>query len=330
MKISEMKSSKIHIALLSTTLLALGGTGYALAAEAGAVQDRSIVADGTTAKTLDESWRVAADARIEIGNVRGKVDVAGWDKAEASLSGSLGAGSKLEISGDAQHLVLRVEGSKSGWFGGNGPDRDSDLVLHVPRAAALKLDVVGADANVTGIAGKSLEANSVSGTLVLASGAPEVEIDSVSGEVKFTASAPSAAPRAHLQTVSGDIDAKGLGGRVKLETVSGNIGFDSAQVQELETGTVSGDARIRTTLAAHGRMQLESMSGNIRLRLPAALSAHVEASTFSGSIGSDYGKVQDKGHGPGSSLDTRVGDGDAQIHVESFSGDIELRKQGGR
>jgi hypothetical protein len=329
MKISGMKSSKIHIALLSTTLLTLNGVGCVLAAEAGAVQDRSIVADGATAKTLDESWRVAADARIEIGNVRGKVDVSGWDKAETSLSGSLGAGSKLEISGDAQHLVLRVEGSKSGWFGGNGPDRDSDLVLHVPHAAALKLDVVSADASVTGVAGKSLDVDGVSGKLNLSSGASEVDVNSVSGEVAFSASAPSAATRAHLQTVSSDIDAKGLGGRVKLETVSGNIGFDSAQVQELETGTVSGDARIQAAPAAHGRIQLESMSGNIRLRLPAVLSAHVEVQTFSGDISSDYGNVQNKERGPGSSLDARVGDGDAQIHVESFSGDIELRKQGG-
>ena len=330
MKISGMKSKKFHIALLSTTLLALAGAVSAQAAEAGAVQDRSIVADGTTAKTLDESWRVAVDVRIEVGNVRGKIDVTGWDKAQVQLSGSLGAGSKLEISGDAQHLALRVEGTGSGrWFGRNGPDHDSDLVLHVPRAAALKLEVVSADASVSGIAGKSLNVDGVSGKLTLSSNAPEVEINNVSGEVKFTASAPSAATRAHLQTVSGDIDAKGLGGRVKLETVSGNIGFDSAQVQELETGTVSGDVRINAAPAAHGRMQLESMSGNIRLRLPAALSAHVEASTFSGSIGSDYGAVQDKGHGPGSSLDARVGEGDTQIHVESFSGDIELRKQGG-
>ena len=118
------------------------------------------------------------------------------------------------------------------------------------------------------------------------------------------------------------------------------VGTDRARAEELTQGLRAGVAEAvelpprkrilypRRT-RPHGRMQLESMSGDIRLRLPAALSAHVEATTFSGSIGSDYGAVQDKGHGPGSNLDARVGEGDTQIHVESFSGDIELRKQGG-
>ena len=59
---------------------------------------------------------------------------------------------------------------------------------------------------------------------------------------------------------------------------------------------------------------------------PANLSAHVDASTFSGDIHSDFGKAQTKEHGPGSSLDAKVGDGDAQIEMQSFSGDLELRK----
>ena len=54
--------------------------------------------------------------------------------------------------------------------------------------------------------------------------------------------------------------------------------------------------------------------------------AHVDASTFSGDIHSDFGKVQTKDRGPGSSLDAKVGNGDAQIDMQSFSGSLELRK----
>ena len=105
--------------------------------------------------------------------------------------------------------------------------------------------------------------------------------------------------------------------------------LNAGPVQELETGTVSGDERIQLVPAPHAHLSLESMSGDIGLRLPATLSAHVEAQTFSGNIESDFGKVQNKRRGPGSSLDARVGDGDAQISVQSFSGGIQLRKQGG-
>jgi Putative adhesin len=320
-----MKLNNFHIALFSTSLLCLAGLGHA--ADAGPPQSQTITAD--TTKTLDQAWRVAADGYVEIDNVRGSVVVTGWDQAQVKLTGSLGADSKLEISGDERQLALRVVGTRSGWFGGNGPDHDSDLILNVPRGVALKVGVVSADATVSGVAGKSLDVDSVSGRLRLASDAPEIDVNSVSGEVTFAAAQANAAAHAHIQTVSGNIDASRLGGRIKLETVSGDINLDAGQVQELETGTVSGDARLKLVPAAHAHLSLESMSGDIRMQLPAALSAHVEAKTFSGNVSSDYGKVQHQEHGPGSSLDARVGDGDAQITAQSFSGNIEFRNQGG-
>ncbi len=319
-----MKLSNFHIALFSTSLC-LTGVGHT--ADVGAPQSQTITAD--TAKALDQAWRVAADGYVEVDNVRGSVVVTGWDQAQVKLTGNLGADSKLEISGDERHLALRVSGTRTGWFGGNGPDHDSDLVLNVPRGVALKVGVVSADATVSGVAGKSLDVDGVSGKLRLASDAPDIDVNSVSGDVTFAAAQSNAAAHAHLQTVSGNIDASKLGGRVKLETVSGDITLESSQVQELETGTVSGDARLKLVPAAHAHLTLESMSGDIRLQLPAALSAHVEAKTFSGNVSSDYGKVQHQEHGPGSSLDARVGDGDAQINAQSFSGNIEFRNQGG-
>jgi hypothetical protein len=326
-RVHIMQRNYLYIAIFST-MLQSAAAHQALAAETGAPQSQTIVADSGE-KTLDLSWNVAADARIEIDNVRGSVVVTGRDQTLVKLGGSLGAGSRLEVSGDAQHLVFHVGGSKSGWFGGNGPDSDSDLVVTVPRNAVLKVGVVSADASVSGTVGKSIDVSGVSGKLTVSSDAPQIDVNNVSGDVVFVASQPNAAARAHLQTVSGNISASKLGGRVKLETVSGDIGLDTGEVQELETGTVSGDVRIKATPAAHAHMALESMSGDIHLQLPGALSAHVEAQTFSGSISSDFGKVQEKDRGPGSSLDAHVGDGDAQIKAQSFSGDIQLRKQGG-
>jgi DUF4097 and DUF4098 domain-containing protein YvlB len=319
-----MKLNNIHIALFSTAALSLAGA--ACAADAIAPQNQTIVAE-TATKTLDQSWLVAGDGRIEIDNVRGSVAVHGWDQSQVKLSGNLGGGSKLEISGDEHHLVLRVDGSGRGLFGSNGPDHDSDLVVNVPRAASLKVGVVSADATVSGVSGKSLDVDGVSGKLSVASDAPEIDINNVSGEIVFAASQPNVATHAHLQTVSGDIDARKLGGRIKLETVSGDIVLEAGQVQDLETGTVSGDVRLQLVPGSHAHLSMESMSGEIGVRLPAALSAHVEAQTFSGNIESDYGKVQRKEHGPGSSLDAHIGDGDAQISAQSFSGSIRLRKQ---
>ena len=315
-----MKKYTLHFAV-AAALFAAAGSTFA----ADNVEPRTIVAD-SGGKDLRESWSIAADARVEISNVRGTVAVSAWDKAEVSLDGSLGSDSKLDISGDAGHLTLKVMGEKDSWVHGNGPNSDSDLVLRVPRTAALDVSVVSADANVTGVGGKTLEVASVSGGVTVSAGAPDVDVNSVSGDVTF-ANGAAAMTRAHLQTVSGNINAKGLAGHIKVETVSGDMVVSAGSVQDLEAGTVSGDANLTFAPAGHASVKLESMSGDLRVHLPASVSAHIEATTFSGGIDSDFGKVKTQEMGPGSSLDAQAGAGDARINAQSFSGSIELRKQ---
>ena len=316
-----MKTNIIRIAVIC---MLLAGTGSALADASAAYSD---ISAGAAAKPLDSTWSVAADGRIEIGNVRGKVTVTGWDQPQVKLEGTLGAGSTLAVSGGPDRLSLRVKSAESGWFGSGGPRHDSVLVLHVPRTVALEVNVVSADASVTDVAGRSLKVGSVSGNVDVSAAAPQIDVDSVSGDVKLSAPSPNPAASAHLQTVSGDIRAKNLAGRIKLETVSGSMDCACGAVRELNTGSVSGDADIAVAPEAHAHLHLEAMSGSIRLHLPAALSAHIDASTFSGSIRSDFGAVQEKEYGPGSNLKAQIGAGDADVSLEAFSGDIELRKQ---
>ena len=317
-----MKKNIIHIAAWCALLV---GAGSAFAASPASTY--TDIPAGTSTQPLASTWPIAAEGRVDIGNVRGKVTVTGWDQSQVKLEGTLGAGSTLAVSGGADRLSLRVKSTESGWFGSNGPRHDSVLILHVPRNAALEVDVVSADASVADMAGKSLKVGSVSGDLDLTSAASDIDVDSVSGDVKLDAPNPNPAARTHLQTVSGEIRAKGLAGRIKLETVSGGMDCACGAVSELNTGSISGDADITVAPAASARLHLESMSGSILLHLPAALSARIDAATFSGSIHSDFGAVQDKEYGPGSNLKAQIGGGDADISVEAFSGDVQLRKQ---
>ncbi len=303
------------------------GSATAFAADAVNVETHSIVAEGGMSKELHEAWNVSADARIELSNVRGTVTVTTWDKNVADMSGSLGSDSRLDVSGDNGHVVLKVQGVNSSWLHGDGPNSDSDLVLRIPRTAALDVSVVSADAKISGVAGKSLEVSGVSGALTVNSAASDVDLNNVSGDVTLDASSKTAMTHAHLQTVSGNIDAKGLSGRVKLDTVSGDIVMEAGAIDDLEAGTVSGDAKLSFAPSNGAHVKLESMSGDLRVHLPAAVSAHIEAKTFSGGIDSDFGKVQSKSMGPGSSLDAQAGNGDAKISAESFSGNIEVRRQ---
>ena len=271
----------------------------------------------------------SAQTRVEVHNVRGSVTITAWDRNEIALGGSLGEGSKLEVSGSPDHLIVRVanpDGSSGwSWWGGNrGPREDTILSLSVPRAAAVEVEAVSADARIEGLVGsREIEVDSVSGDVRVQARGERFGLQSVSGDIEASGSAQ----RAHVETVSGDVTASGLDGEITVETVSGRVKAVGAGVTRLEAGTVSGDLDFDLGVAPGARIEVETMSGDVTLRVPADLSARIEASTFSGSIRSDIGTVEEEEHGPGSSLKATAGSGEGSINLESFSGDIELRKR---
>ena len=276
---------------------------------------------------INESRPVNADARIDVSNIKGSVTVSGWDKPEVAISGTLGDGAKsLAIGGGADHLTIKVQPpDKQGWFSWGADTRmgDSVLAIKVPKSAEMKIDVVSADVNLSGVAGRSLHVNSVSGKLRLDSEAKEVELESVSGNIDLT----GAADHAHLESVSGNIRARGLNGQIKFDTVSGDIDAENGSYREINAGTVSGDVNLQGKPDDNARIDVQTMSGDVHLTLPADASARLRASSFSGSIRSDFGAAKEPDHGPGSSLDTSIGTGTGRVKIETFSGDIEMRKQ---
>ncbi|HET9482561.1 MAG TPA: DUF4097 family beta strand repeat-containing protein [Xanthomonadales bacterium] len=277
------------------------------------------------AKPITGSHAATANARVEITNVRGRVDVRGWERNEVSVEGSLGEGSKFSLTGSDDHLVVRVESEKGNWswWGGSGPREDTVLTVRVPRGAAIDVNTVSADVDVEGIAGaRELEVESVSGDQRVRADSERVELASVSGDVEFE----GAAQTVSFETVSGDVEASRVAGRIEAESVSGRIVVEAGEVTDVNAATVSGDVELRATALGSGRIKIESMSGEVDLSIPADASARIEAESFSGSITSDFGTVEEEEHGPGSSLSAVAGKGDAQITLESFSGDVTLRR----
>lgn len=276
---------------------------------------------------ISQSRAVNADARIDVSNVKGSVTVTGWNKPEVAISGTLGEGAKgLSVQGGAGHLTIKVEPpDKLGWFSWGADTRMGDTVLDikVPNTAEMKIAVVSAEVTLTGVGGPLLSVDSVSGKLHLDSTAKAVEIDTVSGNIDLAGSAQ----HTHLGSVSGNIRTHGLGGQIRIETVSGDIDAQNGPYHEVKAGTVSGNIDLRGPPDKQAQVDVQSMSGDVHLYLPADMSARLRASSFSGRIRSDFGAVKEKDHGPGSSLDAISGDGDGQVKIESFSGDIEVRKQ---
>ena len=276
---------------------------------------------------VNESREIDATARVDISNVRGAVTVSAWDQAKVEVTGTLGEGSKgLEITGGGSRLSIEVKGPEdSGWFNWGSRSRMEDTILsiRVPTNAELHIDTVSAEITVTGTAGQLLEAESVSGKVRVDSTARELEISTVSGSVDLS----GRGDRVQVETVSGDIEMRANHSRLKFETVSGNITAATGDYSEFSGSSVSGDISVRGNPIGDARISADTMSGDVRFDMPGDLSARIDAETFSGRIRSDFGTVKEPEHGPGRSLETTIGDGNARMTIETFSGDITIRRE---
>lgn len=277
---------------------------------------------------LDLSHPAAPTAHVTISNVKGEVTITAWNRNEVHVSGQLGDGAApLAIEGSENNLTVNVQAKgHEGWFNWNGENAmgPTTLDVNVPRGASVKVSVVSAPLTMDGIDGGDIEANSVSGRIRINAQTPMLNVVSVSGNVAFSGHAK----QAKLQTVSGDILAPSLGTNVELQTVSGRIQASGGPWEQLDISTVSGDVQLTGGLAADGDMSVDSMSGDVQLQFPALLNGNLHVSTFSGSIHTDFGTPTRPEHGPGSTLDTVAGNGRGKIHIESFSGDVKIRKGG--
>ncbi|MDE2406577.1 MAG: DUF4097 family beta strand repeat protein [Xanthomonadaceae bacterium] len=257
--------------------------------------------------------------RVEVDNVKGKVEVVAWNRPEVQLTGSLGDGvEKLSVEGDARVLRIKVQYPARGRTA-----EPSRLLLQVPLLADLEVNTVSADINVSGVASRELELQSVSGDIT-ANGAPaRGKIGSISGDVRLAINSP----RLRVETVSGDLITQGrLNGEIALETVSGDIRLNTlgSAVRKLSANSVSGDMALELALAEDGEVRMESVSGDLSLKLPANLSAQVAGESFSGTLSAPGAKVRKEEFGPGSSYRVRYGAGKGDIRIQTFSGDARL------
>lgn len=279
----------------------------------------TIALPGMAATPINQTRPLDVRGRVEIENLKGKVEVVAWDRPEVKLAGSLGDGvEKLSVEGDSRVLRIKVL-----YPSRNRNAEPSHLVVQMPLLADLEVETVSADIGVTGMASRELGLESVSGDIV-ANGAPRRgEISSVSGDIRLAMNGPDL----RVETVSGQLIVQGrLDGTVALESVSGDIRLDTLgeRVRKLSASSVSGDMDLGAALAEDGEVRMESVSGDLRLRLPASLSAQVSGESFSGDLAAPGAKIQKEEFGPGSSFRVRYGAGKGDIRMQTFSGDARL------
>jgi DUF4097 and DUF4098 domain-containing protein YvlB len=275
-----------------------------------------VSASALAGQSVDKSWDLDADATISIENVAGNIEIRGWDRNEAQLTGVLGDSvDELEINATSSSLQISVVNR-------NQRNVDStELKLMMPKGATIDASAVSADIDIIGLDNEKLSANSVSGDVDVKAASRRVSIETVSGDLEFSGDTS----RISAETVSGDMNLSGIAGEIEATTVSGDMELQAGLVDSVKLETVSGDVTAAARVSGNGKLSAESMSGDVTIVLPASQDGLFRAQSFSGRISTDFGSVEQARHGPGSHLKYLAGSNGAEVRVESFSGNIRLR-----
>ena len=284
----------------------------------------SLALPALAATPSNETRPLSPTGKVEIENLKGRIDVRVWDRPEVKIEGSLGDGvERLAIEGDRSKLAVRVKYPKRFGMTGNNTE-PTELRLTVPRRANLGIEAVSADIDVQGTAAGKLSVDAVSGDVIVIGAPQKAEVNTVSGNQQLTINTGDAA----VDTVSGDIALRGrFDGEVEFNSVSGDITIVNNRenpVRKLSGSSVSGDMTLSTALARGGEIAVDTLSGELRLTLPRDVSATVTGESFSGDLRVSGAQVQRPKHGPGSSVSHRYGAGEGRITVESFSGSASV------
>lgn len=275
-----------------------------------------VSASAFAGQSVDRNWDIDADATISIENVAGSIEIQGWDRNEAHLTGELGDSvDELEINATGSSLQISVVNR-------NQRNVDStELKLMMPKGATIDASAVSADIDISGLDNEKLSANSVSGDVDVKASSRRVSLETVSGDLEFSGETS----RISAETVSGDMELSGIAGEIEATTVSGDMELQAGLVDSVKLETVSGDVTTVAEVSGNGKLTAESMSGDVTIVLPASQNGLFRAQSFSGRISSDFGSVEKARHGPGSHLKYLAGSNGAEVRVESFSGNIRLK-----
>ena len=197
-----------------------------------------------------------------------------------------------------------------------------DLDITVPAWMALDLSGVYTDVTVEGAKG-SVSVETVQGEVEVSGGEGLVSLSSVQGSVRLR----DAKGRIEVHSVNEDVRISNASGEIKAETVNGEIEMEKVDATNLDASTVNGDVAYDGPIHAGGRYSLSSHNGDITIGVAPSANASVAVSTFSGEFESDF-PVTLTQRTKGKRFNFVLGNGGAQIELESFQGTIRLVRPG--
>ena len=243
-----------------------------------------------------ETYKIPADGSLDVSQIAGDVRITVGRTNEIRVEAIKRV--RHRDADEAKRMLsqLRVDVNQTGGrveirtiyprMTGRNFSASVDYTIVMPLTAAVSIKTISGDVSVNGVRGE-VRAETVSGNVEVIATPNLVLAKAVSGDVH--ARDIGAPVSLTLGTVSGTVTATALKVRtLDAGTVSGNLQLSSLQVERLTAKTVTGDIDFDGGLTRGGRYEFNAHSGGIRLVLANTTGFELDASTFSGSIRSDF------------------------------------------
>jgi hypothetical protein len=263
----------------------------------------------------DTTVAVGPGTRLQLRNLVGDIDVTTWTREAVRIRATHAPRERIRI--ERRGAVLAVGPRER-----PGPPTEVDFQLVVPRGMPVSLEAMSASAKVRDIAA-DLSIQTVAGEIAVLGGDGDVWLSTVQGAV----SVAGTRGRLEVSSVDGEIRLLETAGRILAESVNGGVAMRRVVSDSVEVSTVNGDVCYDGTITGTGRYRFRTHNGDIAVGVPERTGATVTLATYRGEIDSDFPlRVGEKGEHNRFKL--RLGDGRAQLDLESFGGVIRLRRPG--
>lgn len=246
--------------------------------------------------TLDFDGVVALKATLITGSIN---VLAGGDKPSIEISTV--EGPPLTVTHEAGMLTVSHEKLLEGVLSWIRTQRVKAVVtVTVPRDCPVTLNLVSADAVVTGLAARAS----------VKSGAGNVTLDGVTGDID-------------VNTVAGAIEAQGVDGKVSFTSVSGDLSLAGGTVERLAARSASGRVTADVDLAKDGSIDVNTVAGEVTLRIPENAGASVNLSSTTGRIETSF-DLPHQDRPVNRSVSGTIGDGSGRVSVTSVANSVTL------
>jgi len=274
----------------------------------------SVLISAALPQQTDTVIAVQPGARLDVEAFRGEVVVRTWAQNEMRIVAHHSSRTRIGISQSSSVVRLRPQAYRG--------VANVDVEITVPAGTYIDVNGTFMSADLSGELGE-VRAETVQGDIAVVGATGFVYLYSVQGDVRLE----DAAGDLNVHSVHGSLTVSGAVGKVTADATHGSITLGDIESSQVEATTVSGTVRFEGTIEDGGRYKLGTHSGDVIITVPENINAAISVSTFSGNFDAGFPITLTETWNQGRQFSFTVGDGSARVDLESFSGDIDLRRR---